>query len=197
MTKPNQRRSNLVVTILLSAAAIGYVVFVFLPGQAAIGRLRDETHEKQQYIIQADRLATAVQLAEQEIEAAQSFVHKWQADAPAEDRLADFFAAVNDAASRAGLTISRFDPQPAVQLDTVWHKPVSIGWEGQFSQSFDFVQQLEQMPATLWISDLKFETAAANPGRERDRAAPAASTGSTIRAELTLWVFADNRDISN
>ena len=171
-----------VLTTILAASAVAYVAFVFLPGQRAIGEMRKQLHEKQQFIVQADRLTFAIQKAADDMQAALEFAEEWRSHAPSEAKLAATFGRITECAQTAGLSVHRFDPQPLVRLDSIWQAPVSMVAEGEFTQVFAFLGSIEAMPGTLWIQNLRMENGAKD--------------GVRLRCEMTLIVFADNRDFS-
>lgn len=170
------------VTAALSATAIAYVVFVFLPGQRAIGDMRKQLHEKQQFIVQADRLVFAIERASADLQSAHEYAEGWRAEAPSEAKLAAKLGQITQRAQQSGLTLGRFDPQPVVKLDAVWQAPITLVGEGDFQQICEFLRLVETMPGTVWVQNLRLD----NGGKE----------DGPLRCEMTLTVFADNRDIS-
>jgi len=181
--KPGPKKPrSWVLTILVAVAAIVYVAVVFLPGQRAIGKMRKQLHEKQHFIVQADRLTFAVQKANSDLRSAHDFAEAWRSAAPAEGKLAATLGRITEHATTAGLAVHRFDPQPVVKLDTVWHAPVLLVAEGEFAQVFEFLRSVELLPSVFWVQQLRLESAGKPNGR--------------LRFEATLMVFADNRDFS-
>jgi Tfp pilus assembly protein PilO len=178
----NKKPRSWVLTIILAGSAIAYVAFVFLPGQRAIGEMRKQLHEKQEFIVQADRLTFAIQKAADDMQAALEFAEEWRSHAPSEGKLAATFGRITECAQTAGLAVQRFDPQPVVRLDSIWQAPVSLVAEGEFSQVFEFLGAIEALPSTVWIQNLRLENSGKVSGR--------------LRCEMTLTVFADNRDFS-
>lgn len=181
--KPIPKPRSWIVTALLAAAAVAYVVFAFLPGQRAIGGMRKQLHEKQEYIVQADRLGFAIQKTTGDLEAAHEYAAAWQTAAPSEAKLASTFGGITQRAQAAGLALHRFDPQPIIKLDSVWQAPINLVGEGDFQQVFEFIRQVETMPGTLWIQTMRLECDPKAEGR--------------VRCEMTVTVFADNRDFSD
>jgi Tfp pilus assembly protein PilO len=182
MKPSNHKPRSWVVTTLLSAAAIAYVVFVFLPGQRAIGGMRKQLHEKQEFIVQADRLAFAISRASTDLQSAIEYAEAWRTAAPAEAKLAATFGRITERAQLAGLAVHRFDPQPLVKLDSVWQAPINLVGEGDFQQICEFLRLVETMPGAVWVQNLRMESGDKGEGR--------------LRCEVTLIVFADNRDFS-
>jgi Tfp pilus assembly protein PilO len=171
-----------VLTLVLAGTAIGYVAFVFLPGQRAVGEMRRQLHEKQQFIVQADRLSFAIAKATEDVQAAHEFAEAWRSQAPSEARLAVALGRFTDHAQAAGLSVRRFDPQPPVKLETVWHSSLALAVEGSYGQMLEFLRLVESESTTTWIENLRLETAREGAGR--------------LHCEMTLRVFADNPDFS-
>lgn len=182
MKPQNRKPRSWIITALLSAVAVAYVLFVFLPGQRAIGSMRKQLHEKQEYIVQADRLVFAISRASTDLQSAHEFSAGWRNAAPSEAKLAAIFGGLTERAQLAGLAMHRFDPQPIVRLDSIWEAPINMVAEGSFSQVIEFLRLVETMPGTIWVQDLRLER-----GENVEK---------HLRCTLTLIVFADNRDFS-
>jgi Tfp pilus assembly protein PilO len=171
-----------IVTIVLAAGAMGYVWFVFLPGQKSIAQLRSEVQEKRQFITQTDRLAPVSQQVELELAAARNYVYAWRSRAPKPSGLAELYGEITVQAKQSGVQILRFEPQSIVRLESLCRVPLAIRGQGSFQQVFLFLQHLEELPATLWFENLKLEP----DGQDRD----------LLRFEMMLVIFADNHDFS-
>ena len=63
--------------------------------------------------------------------------------------------------------------------------PIVIESRGGFGELIAFIQKLEQLPAAVWVDDLHISAPAQKAGQEGE-----------LNCELTLAVFADNRDNS-
>src|SRR5687768_1743572 len=100
--------------------------------------MRKQLHEKQHYIVQADRLAFAIQKAAEDLQAAHAYAEGWRKEAPSEGKLAATFGRITERAQQAGLAVHRFDPRPVVKLDSIWQAPISLVGEGDFQQIFEF-----------------------------------------------------------
>lgn len=183
---------NWIITLLLSSAAVGYVFFVFLPGQKAIGDSRQELHDKQQYIIDADRLAHAMQQTGRDLQMAHEFTQSWQQNAPAEAELAQLLAKITHQADQAGAKIVKLDRKQVARLDAVWKVPVEVHCRGDFQQVFEFISLVEKLPENIWIDQLRVQQfAQGSPSSE------ATKNNKTVTAEVVLTIFADNRKDSN
>ena len=181
MSPPKQPKTWMY-TSGLAACALGYAFFVFVPGQKSIIALRTELRAKQEKIIAADHVSTAINQTDQQINAARQFIHKFAASTPREDKLGDIFGQIFARADEAGASITRLEPQRGTRFNMVGQASVRIESQSTFSQLFDFLNKLERLPAPLWITELEIETS--REGNE------------TLRSQLTLTIFADNRDNS-
>ncbi|MEQ8789398.1 MAG: type 4a pilus biogenesis protein PilO [Pirellulaceae bacterium] len=183
MNIPSRKSRSLVITVLLAAASVAYVFFVFLPGQKAIAKLRRELDEKQQYIVDADRLAHAIQLAEKDLRRAEDFTTAWRAAAPNDGELAPILGRITGEVEACGVGIERLDRRPVKQYEEVGQIPIVLECEGSFQQIFDLTRRLEAMPQDLWITSLRIETQGKN--------------SESVLAEVALAVFADNSEDSD
>jgi Tfp pilus assembly protein PilO len=168
------------ITALLAAASIAYVVFVFLPLQRSINALRQQVHERRQQIMQAHSLAGTVAQARVRLTAAQEMSREWKATAPRHSQLITHYASLTQQADEAGVAIDRLDPLPAVELNLIAQQNVTMQFHGPFAAVFSLLKRLEGLPGTLWVRDLRLH---AN-----------SETDNTLRGELTLTIFVDRAD---
>jgi len=171
------------ITGLLAACAIAYVVFVFLPFQRSIGELRAQVQERRQQIMQAQSLGGTVAQARLRLAAAREVAQQWRADAPRQAQLITHFASLTKQAEEAGVAIDRLDPLPAVELHLVAQQNVTMQFHASFAAIFDLLRRLEALPGTLWVRDLRLH---AN-----------SETDNSLRGELTLTIFVDRADYAN
>lgn len=171
------------VTAILAAASVGYVLLVFVPGQRTISQLRSELDEKQQHVLQAQRLGGPIRQAEIRLASTREYSTEWLAAAPRPTQLVGSYARLAEEAKAAGVQVKRLDPQPAVDRQLISEHPVVITFDGQFAQIFDFVRRLEQLPQTIWIRDM--------------RMARGDGESESLQAELTLTIFSDRSEIAD
>lgn len=180
MKLPGRKSRSMIATVLAAVASIAYVFFVFLPGQKAIGELRRELTEKQQYIIDADRLSQAIEQVEHDFDAGRQFTTQWKEAAPSESELAAMLGRITEETRASGSTIVRLDRRPISRLETIWYVPVVLECRGSFAEVFELVRRVESLPQDVWITDLHLER-----GSEDAEA---------VHAELVLTIFADNSE---
>jgi Tfp pilus assembly protein PilO len=171
------------ITALLAAGAVAYVVFVFLPSQRKIADLRAQVHERRQQIMQAQSLAGTVVQARLRLASAREVAKEWKAEAPRQTQLITHFASITKQADEAGVVIERLDPLPAVELRLIAQQNVTMQFHATFSAVFSLLQRLEALPGTVWIRDLRL-----NAHNEND---------NTLRGEVTLTIFVDRIDYAN
>jgi Tfp pilus assembly protein PilO len=171
------------ITGLLAAGAIAYVVFVFLPCQHTISGLRGQVQERRQQIMQAQSLAGTVAQARLRLASAREVATQWRAEAPKQSQLITHFASLTKQAAEAGVAIDRLDPLPAVELNLIAQQNVTMQFHAPFAAVFDLLARLEALPGTLWIRDIRLH---AN-----------SETDNTLRGELTLTIFVDRTDYAN
>jgi Tfp pilus assembly protein PilO len=180
--KPGMPKTWLI-TGLLAAAAVAYVVFIFLPLQHSINALRGQVHERRQQIMQAQSLAGTVGQARIRLASANEVSRHWRSDAPRQAQLITHYASLTQQAQEAGVVISRLDPLPAVELNLIAQQNVTMQFHAPFAAVFDLLLRLEALPGTIWVRDLKLHT-----NNETD---------NTLRGELTLTIFVDRADYAN
>lgn len=171
------------ITGLLAAGAVAYVVFVFLPFQRSISELRAQVQERRQQIMQAQSLGGTVVQARQRLATAREVAQQWRADAPRQAQLITHFASLTKQADEAGVAIDRLDPLPAVELHLLAQQNVTMQFHASFAAVFDLLHRLESLPGTLWVRDLRLHTNS--------------ETDNSLRGELTLTIFVDRADYAN
>jgi Tfp pilus assembly protein PilO len=179
--KPASLRKNKpktwVITALLAALAVAYVVFVFIPCQRSIGLLQSQVQERQQQILHAQSLARPLVQARERLAMTREVNRQWRDEAPRPTELISHLASLTRQAAAAGVTIDRLDPLPAAEMKVVAQQNVTLVFQGGFAQAFDWLARLESLPGTIWVRDLRMT--AAN------------ETENQLRGELTLTIFVD------
>jgi Tfp pilus assembly protein PilO len=173
-----QPRSWLI-TGLLATGALAYLLFGFLPGQRSISRLRSQVNERQQHILQAHGLIGPLEQTAQQLSRIRTVSETWHADSPNHQELAGHMARLTAAARTSNVALERFDPQAAVELATLSQHAVNVQLQGEFTGIFEFLRQVEQLPGSVWVRDLRLT---------------AQPSGSTVQGELTLTIFVDRSD---
>jgi hypothetical protein len=162
---------------------VAYVVFVFLPVQASIRTLSADLQEKRQQVVQAQSLTRPIVQAKQRLGETRNVCLEWRKGAPTPRNLAEHFASLTEQAEDAGIAVERFDPQLAAELAVLSQHNVIMHFRGDFAQVFDFLARLEQLPAPVWIREVRLGTGEA--------------AARTLQGELTLTIFVDRADYSD
>jgi len=171
------------ITALLAALAVGYTVFVFLPLQRSIGRLRSELQEKRQHVVHGQSIAGTILRARQQLAQTTEVGQQWQAGAPTPAELAQHYSSISQHARAAGVKVERFEPQPAAEMQVLAQHNVTMHFEAPFAQAFDFLARLEQLPGTVWFRDVRLFVAD--------------EKSQLVQGELTLTIFVDRADYSD
>jgi Tfp pilus assembly protein PilO len=179
---PRKPRTWLI-TALLAAASVAYVVFVFLPIQRSIRTLKAELQQKRQELVQAQSLSRPIEHAKQRLSETRDVCLQWQESAPTPSDLALHFASLTRHAEDAGVVIERFDPQLAAEMQVLSQHNITLQFHGEFAKVFEFLSRLEQLPAAIWFRNVQLTQA--QPG------------SATLQAELTLTIFVDHSDYSD
>jgi Tfp pilus assembly protein PilO len=171
------------ITALLAALAVSYVIFIFLPMQRSIRTLRSELQEKRQHVLQGQSLTAPILRSRQQLAETKEVCLQWQAAAPSAGELAQHFARITQQAKAAAVTVGRFEPQPAVEMQMLSQHNVTVHFQGSFAQTFDFLARLEQLPGTVWFRDMRL-----TGGDEKQPG---------LQGELTLTIFVDRADYAD
>lgn len=182
-TRTAQRPKSWLFTGLMGAAAVAYVVFIFLPLRRSIDNVRQEIQERRQQIIEAHSLATKLAEAKLQLAAAHDASHDWRSKAPRQAQLITHYASLTQQAHEAGVAIDRLDPLPATELNLLARQNVAMQFHAPFEAVFDLLRRIESLPGTMWIRDLRLNASD--------------DSSATLRGELTLTIFADRADYAN
>ena len=163
--------------------AIAYVFFLYLPGQEAIGKLREDLATREEFIQQVEAFGAAIEATRQEFDKTEEYVQRWEESAPSEDELSVLFGRISQLAKDSGTTTTRFEPQPATHYDAIGRIPLAVECLGSFGQICEFLRSLEGLEETIWVENLQMERVGEG--------------GGDVKCELSLAVFADNPDDSD
>ena len=181
--KTTIRRNSWLVTVPLAAAAVAYISLSFLPERRAIGKARQQVRQKQDYIVRAGSLATALQIAKQELKKTGTYNTAWEQHAPAQAELSGLYGKIHELAKAAGVTITRFNPEPVVRYEKISRIPIGMGCVGSFAQICEFLEGLEGLPLKIWANECHLARGEQN--------------GQGVSCELTLDVFTCNLENSD
>ena len=176
-TRSRGKPQTWVITLLLAVVAIAYLIFIFVPGQRSIGRLRSQFQERRQQIMQAQTLLSTVDHARRRLTETRSVSETWRSVAPRHSAMITHFASLTQQAQSAGVVIERLDPLPAIELNLLAEQDVTMQFNAPFNAVFDFLTRLESLSGTLWIRKLRLHSSGTTEGR--------------LQGELTLTIFVD------
>ena len=169
-----------IITALLAALAVGYVVFVFIPCQRSISLLQSQVQERQQQILHAQSLARPLVQARERLAQTREVSRQWRDEAPRHTELISHLANLTKQAEAAGVKMDRLDPLPAVELRAVAQQNVTLQFQGAFRETFDLLRRMEALRGTIWMRDLRLTATD--------------ETNNQLRGELTLTIFVDRTD---
>jgi Tfp pilus assembly protein PilO len=176
--KSNLLGGSWIVTLPVAGLAVAYVLFLFLPGEREIGRLSDELTVQREFISGSMSGTAAVVATGRQLEEARQYASKWEESSPSEDEVSELFGRITALAKAAGATTTRFEPDRAVRHEALSRIPVVVGCTGSFGQVCRFIRDLESLPPTIWIEQMRIE------GTGKD--------GQNVQCELVLEILADN-----
>lgn len=164
-------------TFVMAAAVLTYLVFVFFPVQQSIGEMRRELDEQRQYILGVDNRYVQLNALQQRLADSEEFVQSAQAAAQQSPGLAEFLTAVTEAALTAGVSLDRISPGEVSDGATIREHKVELSVQGSFRQFFTFLGELEYWSGSLWIIETTIE--------------PTSEFGEILECRVVLAVFTD------
>ena len=183
MSEHTKKPKSWILTVLISAAALAYAFFVFLPAQKSIASLRSELAGQRKEILELGSLETEIVGLQRRIAAVRATLETWQEHAPTERETATFIGVVSQLAQQAGARVERITPRSVGNMAALRQHPADLTVEGDFVQIADFLRRLEQRPETIWITRVNLTASGA--------------AGASVRCELSFTVFTDNPNNSD
>lgn len=166
------------VPAIAGSLAAAYLYFFFLPQQRAIAELTQQLTTEQEFVRQTEMVAPALAATETQVKTTLQYTTAWQEASPSEAESAVLFGQISELAKAAGVITTRFDPDTPVTLGRIRRIPLAIGCTGQFSQIARFLESVERLPQTIWVTSLRME--AVSEG------------GKDVGCEVIVEIFADN-----
>lgn len=171
------------ITLPLTAATLFYLLLVALPSRRAIAEIRREIGKKRDFLAQSAATAEILAATEKRLQKTQAFIEAWNRHSPSRAQQAVLHGQISQLARAAGVTTSRFDPDPTEAGALICKMPVLLGCHGSFAQVCSLLTALENDAAEIWIESVNIE----NKDKDTER----------VECEIKLMVFANNLDISD
>lgn len=181
--KSNLKRQSYVVIAVVLAIAIGYPVCAFFPKMRAIARVRQEIRQKQDFVTETEKRRPLISQQQAALASTFKYLDMQRSRLVAPDKLSAVFGTISKLAKDAGTTTTRFQPHAPVAYDTFRKIPIDLGVTGRTDAIETFLSQIEHLPYTMWLDELKMDVAG--------------DDGQTTRCNVELAIFVDNPEISN
>lgn len=172
------RHSSWLLTASLTVAAVAYLTFVWMPSRRSIQAMQRQVETRHRFVDKSTGLQASLLAAQRELECAESVAARWERLAPREKGIPALYGKINALAKDAGLTVSKFDPQPWVGYEQIREIPISIRCSGSFARLYDFLRCVEGLPVAIWVKSTKLEKTAVS--------------AKDVQCELELVVFSSN-----
>ena len=156
------RKGSWVITISLIVLATIYLPFLWLPGHRAIRQLQTQVESKRQFLAKATGISEKVMALQQELDRTEAVTAKWENTSSHNKNLLALYGRINALAEDDGLRVTRFDPQPFSKYESFQEIPLSIVCSGMFSEIYDFLRDLEELPTTMRVNYVRMEKKAGN-----------------------------------
>lgn len=176
---PHRPLPSWLITGLMASCAVAYVFLIFLPGQRALRKTRSLLRDRQTQLLQSDRLALPIKLAEEQLVQIHRIADRWRDNAPPAAELSLVYSQISEQARLAGVAVRRLEPGTPARLSTIEQCPLELTLEGDYAQFTDFLERLENIPPTIWVRNLQLQLQQKGEASE------------SLRCELSLTVFAD------
>jgi Tfp pilus assembly protein PilO len=178
-----KKRGSWIITVPLIGAAVAYVMLWFLPTQREMDKLRDQIELERNFITNSETLKATLVQTRRDFEKAQEVHQAWIDAAPDDRQVPQVHEAISRCVRDAGAQISRFDPQPRQPYETLEQLPVILGAQGGFEHIFTLLANLEELPQTVWLEDIKVTS----PKK----------AGEFTHCQVKLAIFAKNSEKSD
>jgi len=123
-------------------------------------------------------MSEKVPALQRELDRTEAVTAKWEKSSSHKKNISALYGRINALAKDAGLMVTRFDPQPFIEYESIQEIPLSIVCSGMFSEIYDFLRDIEGLPTTMRVIFVKMEK---KTGNAKD-----------VQCELGLVVFSVN-----
>jgi Tfp pilus assembly protein PilO len=177
------KNSNLIVILPMIGIGVAYLLLLCLPNYRAMHKQRDLIQLQQKFIVQSDSLTGEISEIKARVKRTEKFCQDWETKAPGDADVSQVHREINDCVSQAGATVTGFDPQPIVPMNTMDRVSLTLRAAGTFAQVNAMLAKLETMPETVWLENLRLKAA----GKDAEK----------MDCEVTLVVFAKKSEKSD
>lgn len=181
--KRKLKNSNLTVILPMIGVGVAYVLLIFLPNFREMNNQRNLIQLQQTYISQTESLTGEISEIESRVKRTEKFCQDWESHAPIDADIPQIHRQINACVSAAGATVTGFEPQPTIPLNTLDRVPLTVRAAGTYPQVHALLAKLEEMPETMWLENLRLKAA----GKDTDR----------MDCEVTLVVFTKKSEKSD
>ena len=183
MKKLTWKRGNWIATSAMAAITSAFLWLVFLPQMKSIRALQADMRVKEDFIAQESGLSAQLAVNDADRRETQAFIDTWVVRSPSSQRVAALFGRISESATATQVTLTRFEPQPVVEMESLRQIPLMLGCDGSFAAIHAWIRKVEGFPETIWVEELKLE----RPSED----------GQDLHCEVKLAVFADKSEFSN
>ena len=185
----NAPRPQKVIFGIMGLAIIGAASWflVLSPLMTQIDALTAQNDKVQKELVEARRIAADVARFRKEIAVLEKTLVALTERLPNERETPPLYRSVSDAAYKAGLAVSLFQPKDAQVRDYYAEIPIAFTAEGNYHQFGAFFEQVARLPRVVNVGNLKI-SGVGKDAKDQKAAAVAAPTGP-VRAELVLATY--------
>lgn len=163
------------ITGVLGAAAVAYVLLWFLPQQEALRAARQQLEVERHFVATTPALTAGIRDAERKLAQAELVIAEFERDAPETTTPADLYGAINRLVRSAGVTPVAFEPRPVEQSPaSLKQHRLSLSVRGAFPAVVRFLGLVEEELPASWVESASLAPAAA---------------GGDVRGDVVLSVF--------
>ena len=188
----NAPRPQKIVFGLMGLAIIGAASWYLLlsPLMTQIEGLRAQNDTLQKDLVQARVIAADVARYRREIAVLEKTLLALTDRLPNERETPPLYRSVSDAAYKAGLAVSLFQPKDAQVKDYYAEIPIVFTAEGNYHQFGAFFEQVARLPRVVNVGNLKISGVGKDARDAKDpKAAAVAGPTGPVRAELVLATY--------
>jgi Tfp pilus assembly protein PilO len=186
MAVPNEntkrRYNSWFITLPVVAVSLAFGFWFYRPTRDEIRELQGELELKQASLAEAATLPDRLARALAEIRETREFVRAWRS-AAASRNLPVIFGEISRIVSESGAQSTKFQPEPLIAQQFLDRVPLTLACQGTFDQIFRLLCQLERMPQSIWLQDVRLVR------RSKD--------DSAVICELRLEIFTDKSNLAD
>src|SRR5262249_29653443 len=147
------RGSLLATTVMFGSGAL-YALGVYVPGVKAVAEGHSELNRKLAYIVQAEKTDRATDRLQHDLGQMRDYNQLQTRQLLNPTDLPVLYGQISQIAKSHDLATPKFEPKAPAHYESLQRVSIGLGVTGAFESIYALVQDLEALPARIWIDEM-------------------------------------------